>query len=409
MTSARINPLASQETEVLIAGAGPVGMLLALLLAQRGISSLVVEPRTSIHPHARAIGIHPPGLAALEQAGLSSRFLQEGILVPGGSVYVDDHWYGHLSFDQNPGKWKYPLLLPQHRTESLLEQACEAESRISLLRAWSLEAITPSGDGYRARCRGPHESETSIDTRYMIGCDGKRSRVRELLGISWKGMRYRDRYVLGDIKDDTSFGERAIIYLTQQGLVESFPLQTGWRRWVVHIEPEELPESLRDKQSSWIIHESTHWHKLLQSIIETRTGHRVDERFFGLVGSFGIERRLAGRVCQGNAFLAGDAAHVVSPIGGQGMNLGWMDALDLADTIDHLRRCSRSAERARIRQAYQRTVLRRARSGLRRAGFNTVWGRSGLPLLIRKVLVRAILTEPLRSHFSRQFTMTNLP
>lgn len=411
-------------TEVLIAGAGPVGMLLALLLAKRKIPSVLVEPRSEIHPHSRAIGIHPPGLEALERAGVLPSFMELGVMVPGGSVYVDDHCQGHLGFDQNPGKWKYPLLLPQHRTETILEAACHAEPLVTLLRGWGVHTFEPNTRGFRVGCKNTDGTEMAVESRYLIGCDGKRSRVRELLGIHWKGHRYPDRYLLGDVRDDTDFGDRAIIFLTRQGLVESFPLQKGWRRWVVHLELEELPESFREQvkeqvsepfkgpnneqQRSWITTEQSHWHQLMQSMIAQRTGHQVDIHSFGVLGSFGIERGLAQTVYHGDAFLAGDAAHIVSPIGGQGMNLGWMDAVDLAETIAYLRQSHDPAKSAHAREAYQQAVLRRARKGIRRAWFNTIWGRQRIPKLVRKTLVRAILTEPFRRYFTRQFTMTNL-
>lgn len=444
MSDAPLNSSLPGKIDVLIAGAGPVGMLLALLLARRKISSLLIEPRTEIHPHSRAIGIHPPGLDALERAGVHTSFLDQGVMVPGGSVYVEDQCYGHLEFAQNPGKWKYPLLLPQHRTETLLEEACRAEPLVHLHRRWRVEdleliskgnsidkeksivksivkdiakgireghsksIIGGTSEGYLVRCVGPQGSQTIIETRFLVGCDGKRSRVRELLNITWIGNHYRDQYLLGDVKDDTDFGKRAVIFLTRQGLVESFPLQEGWRRWVVHIDEETLPASLKGEQSSWITTELSDWHKLMQVMIQSRTGHQVDVFGFGVLGSFGIERRLAKNVYQGNAFLAGDAAHIVSPIGGQGMNLGWMDAVNLADTIDRLRRTTNISESKLIKDRYEHIVLRRARKGIRRAWFNTIWGRSRIPRFVRKGLVNSILTEPLRSYFTRQFTMTNL-
>lgn len=414
-------PLPS-KAEVLIAGAGPVGMLLALLLAKRNISSLVIDPRTEIHPHSRAIGIHPPGLEALARAGVLPGFLEQGMLIPGGSVYVDDQIQGHLGFDQNPGKWKYPLLLSQQRTETLLEDACHAEPLINLQRGWSVHTFATNSRSHLVCCRNLHEKEWEVETNFLIGCDGKRSRVPEGLGIPWSIKRYPDQYLLGDLRDDTDFGDRAIIFLTRQGLVESFPLQKGWRRWVVHLETHELPPPLQEIRGTWKTTDLLPWQAILAQLIEQRTAQAIHPEASAcqLVGHFGIERGLAERVWQDHAFLAGDAAHIVSPIGGQGMNLGWMDAVDLAETIDNLRLSPFTAasdapigagsakKEARIKNTYQRRVLQRARKGIRRAWFNTVWGRPHIPKLVRTSLVRAILTEPLRSYFTRQFTMTNL-
>src|SRR5690606_37832943 len=101
--------VSASSYDYFIAGAGPVGLLLALLLADKGYSVIIVDPRTEIDQHSRAIGIHPPGLAALEQAKLLDRFTGNGITVKGGQVFVNRTWQGRMSFDSNPGQLKYPL------------------------------------------------------------------------------------------------------------------------------------------------------------------------------------------------------------------------------------------------------------------------------------------------------------
>src|SRR5690625_85241 len=176
--------------------------------------------------------------------------------------------------------------------------------------------------------------------------------------IPYTGRRYPDNYVMGDFRDRTGLGKDALIFLHPQGLVESFPLPEGMRRWVVKTNQFQQDHVLRQ----------------LCLQVSRRLHIDLDPADSLTRSSFSVHRRIARTFARGCLCLAGDAAHVVSPIGGQGMNLGWLNAAKLASLIG-----SRSPENSPLtkRQApnYTSAGKRRARRVARRAGLNVWFGR----------------------------------
>jgi 2-polyprenyl-6-methoxyphenol hydroxylase-like FAD-dependent oxidoreductase len=220
-----------------------------------------------------------------------------------------------------------------------------------------------------------------IDSDFVVACDGRHSVVRGTLGIGVEGNDYEGAFAMGDFPDTTPYGADAAVFLTERGLVESFPLPGGLRRWVVRRDADvgavteaELVETIRE-----------------------RTGFRCGEALSW--SGFHAERRLADVFGQGSVALAGDAAHVVSPIGGQGMNLGWLGAADLAASLDGgeaaIARCGRRRRRM-------------ARAAARRAELNMWLGRPTVRPERRDRLVRSLLGRPAGRVLARSFTMHDL-
>ncbi|WP_216329827.1 FAD-dependent oxidoreductase [Deinococcus aestuarii] len=373
------------DFDAVVVGGGPVGLFLGCRLARRGLSFLVLEQREAPPPHSRAIGIHPPALELLGRLGLADRMVARGVLIRGALVRGERGVLGELEFS---GVSPYPfiLALPQRDTETLLE------ARLHELRPGTLRrgvSVVDVDDGtshatvtYRDNAGEVHQ----VRARFVVGADGHRSLVRQLAGIAYPGRPYQDRYLMGDFEDTTTYGATAVIHVTQGGVVEAFPLPHGKRRWVVRSEPG-LREGAED----------------LCRLIHTRTGLHVPASTCSMLSPFGVGRHLATRFVKGRVVLVGDAAHEVSPIGGQGMNLGLLDAAALAGALEQEVRGEGSSRSPLL--AYQRQRRRGARVAARQAEFNMFFGRPVRTPGPRERVLRVMLARPLRPLLARLFTM----
>jgi 2-polyprenyl-6-methoxyphenol hydroxylase-like FAD-dependent oxidoreductase len=370
-----------ETVEVAIVGAGPVGLTLACLLAQRGVAVAVLEARTERSPHSRAIGIHPPALDILKTLGLGEALAAEGVAIGGGQVFYGEKRLGRLALPEAP------LALPQARTEALLEARLAALAPGALRRAHTLIAFEQDATSVRLLFK----CGQALTARLLVGCDGTHSTVRTLVRLSRTGSTLPDRYLMGDFTDDTEFGSDAALFFSREGIVESFPLPNQRRRWVTRLRSPLLGPGETGKTEE--IH-------TLAALVSTRTRRRLPEATCSWLSPFGIEGFVADTFLQGRIALLGDAAHVVSPIGGQGMNLGILGAAALAHAWQGTPQSLESA-----------LTLHRHRALLvaRRAAFNTAMGRPLPPWSPRRALITAGLSfPPLADHFAHVFTMRDL-
>lgn len=376
-----------EATDVVIVGAGPVGLLLGCLLLRRGIACRVLERRAAPGAHSRSIGIHPPALEIFEELGLAERFIAEGHRIVRGHAWVNRRRVGTVSFAGCPPPYRFVLTLPQYRTEALLETCLRALDPTALVRGAEVRHASLANGSARVRYRRNGES-SGITGSFVVGCDGMQSAIRRAANIAFPGGEYPDAYVMADF-EDTARREDADIYLHQDGLIESFPLPQGRRRWVVktdgllpHCRREDIVEPVRD-----------------------RLGVDLSGCSHFMLSAFGVQYHLATSFAKGRLALAGDAAHVISPIGGQGMNLGWLDARQLADALSMSGDREGPLEALRRYGARRRTAAVRAR---RRGEFNMALGRRFSRPLLRRALLRAMLSPPAVGRMARVFTMRGL-
>ncbi|MDE2996277.1 MAG: NAD(P)/FAD-dependent oxidoreductase [Bacteroidota bacterium] len=369
---------------VLIIGAGPVGLYLGCLLRQRGMDCTVLEKRTARSMHSRSIGIHPPALRQLEGIGLAKTLVDQGIPVREGHAFVGDDELGMLSFSSLPPPFPFVLVLPQHITEGVLEDVFESLGD-PVQRGVTVSGVESSENAIRVHCEGP-TGQAMWEGNHVVACDGRRSAIRDLMGIGFSGASYDAHYVMGDFPDTTPFGSRAAIYLGQDGLVESFPLPGSVRRWVARVrQPAEAEKAV----------------PLLLDAVSRRTGFGLNAKDCLMSSSFTAERYEAERFFQGGVALAGDAAHVISPIGGQGMNLGWMDADWLANWFE------RGAPPPDL-DRYDAERRRSFRRAARRSEMNMFMGGAGALLPLRTALARLMLSNSFQPHIARLFSMDRL-
>ncbi|MCY1158489.1 MAG: FAD-dependent monooxygenase [Citricoccus sp.] len=395
------------RTEVLVVGAGPTGLFLAGLLATRGVEVVVLEQRSRPAEHSRAIGLHPPALHALEGLGMAEAAVAEGVRVRRGVGYGDGagpgSLLGELSLDRVDARFPFVLTLPQVCTEQLLAARLEELAPGTVRRGREVTGLRQSAAGATVVARAG-EAEEQWEARVVIGADGTRSRVRELAGVGSTARDWGDHYLMGDF-DDPDGEPGAHIHLHRDGVVERFPLPGGRRRWVVHTGRERVPERAGE----------------LAGRAFERIGLAPEPDTATMLSAFTVQRRLAGRMVSGRTVLAGDAAHGISPIGGQGMTLGWLDALALAPLLQdlvqggpgrpgRLSADDRPGGRLEDHPGFARFDARRrraARIAARQAEVNMLLGRPmpSAACRVRDATVRTALAAGARNRLARLYTM----
>ncbi|MBD5381199.1 NAD(P)/FAD-dependent oxidoreductase [Clavibacter sp.] len=385
------------RVDALIVGGGPVGIHLAALLAQAGLDVRVWEARPMPARLSRAIGIHAPSLDAFDRLGVAEEMVAEAVLVRRGIAMGPRGELGRVSFARVSTTHPYVAALPQWRTEAILARRLTGLAPGALHRGVTLTGLDadPVGlpDGVvRATGRDADGATVEVTASLVIGADGTRGAVRGLLGIGVDERPLPDRFLMGDAPDRTDAGDDAVVTLHPDGVVESFPLPGGMRRFVVG-----LREGERDGDPATV----------LARAVGERTGHVVSTAELDPVSGFGVRRRLAHRMVARRAVLIGDAAHEISPIGGQGMNLGWLDADALAPIlVDAVRTRCGVPDAVRLAR-WERDRLASARRAAVQSEINTALGRPvrGLTRLVRDAGLRAVLASPAAAGLASVYAM----
>jgi 2-polyprenyl-6-methoxyphenol hydroxylase-like FAD-dependent oxidoreductase len=299
------------SASVLVVGAGPVGLTLACELQLRDVAVRIIDAAPAPTDKSKAIGVHARTLEALDTMGIAARFVAAGRKVHGINAYADGARIVHVSLDDIDSPYSYVLSVPQSDTERLLTGRLR-EFGADIERDVRLAGLSQDAEGVTATLI--HESGKLEITRvgWLVGCDGPHSAVRHALGVPFEGVEYEEEFVLGDMRIDWALpDDEGHAFLSPNGGVLALPMPRG--RWRV-IAEGSLAEPTVD-----------HFADLLW-----RSGAIDFElRDPGWMSSFHIHRRVVPRYRVGRVFLAGDAAHIHSPVGGQGMNTGMQDAFNL--------------------------------------------------------------------------------
>lgn len=381
------------DADILVVGAGPVGMLAALLSARQGSSVLLLERSPARQVQSRAIGVTPPSLEILRTVGLSEAFVERGVAVRVSGIYGRRVRLGTIDFDALESDFRFVLSIPQHRTESLLEEAILADPSIRFLRGHHVTDCAEEENGIAVSGNLPGGGCFRFAGRYVLACDGGRSTVREKLGIPFDGAPNQYAFLMGDFEDTTGWGNEARFILTRRGSVESFPLPGGRRRHVVRAS-SPIADDDGDR---------------LRAELLRRAGIDVEGARAFWESGFNVHRFMARTFCKGRVFLCGDSAHLMSPVGGQNMNVGFADA-ELAAWLSG-RRVGERVPPDRVSRLYDRVRRRAARAAFRRARWFMLSGTPGGRAwsAVRNGAVFLFLHAPIRRFLVRSFSMMSMP
>ena len=307
-----------ESTNVLVVGAGPTGLTSAAALTARGVHTTLVDAQPEGANTSRAAAVAARTLEVLEEIDVSERLVKNGIQARNFSIRDHGRVLIPLDFSGLPTNYPYTLMISQADTERLLEERLEELGGV-VVRPKKLIAVRQDVDGAVAS----FDDGDEIRAQYVVGADGMHSAVRAAAGIGFRGHAYPESFALADVRltGDVPVGEILLCY-ARAGLLVVAPLPGEDYRIVapVHDAPAQPSRAF------------------VQQLLDSRgfgpARLVVEDVRWG--SHFRIHHRVADTYRSGRLVLAGDAAHVHSPAGGQGMNLGIQDAVALAGVLDRV-------------------------------------------------------------------------
>jgi 2-polyprenyl-6-methoxyphenol hydroxylase-like FAD-dependent oxidoreductase len=303
------------DADVLIVGAGPSGLTLAAALTAQGVKVVVIDKQAEGANTSRAAVVHARTLEVLEPIGVSGRLVKRGLQAQRFTIRDRDRVLVPIDFDHLPTRYPYTLMISQADTEQVLLQRF-VELGGQVLRPRTLAGLAQDDTGATATL----DDGSRLRARYVVGADGMHSTVREGAGIGFTGGSYAESFVLADARLSGGVpSAEVILYFSPAGMVVVAPLPNGLHRIVATVD-----EAPAEPGAAFV-----------QALLDARGPEQeraiVHEVSWG--SRFRVHHRVADTYRAGRVMLAGDAAHVHSPAGGQGMNAGILDAMSLAEAL----------------------------------------------------------------------------
>ncbi len=310
------------ETDVLIVGAGPVGLFLANECARHGVRWRLVEEKAGQSEHSKALAIFPRTLEIFDMAGLVEAFEERANQVTKLLVTTHQRTLGRMEFKPEGSPYGYVGMVPQDVTEGLLVAALERRGgRVAYETRFT--GAEQDAEGVTARLERKSGGRTELITaraKYVVGCDGAHSAVRQGLGLEFEGDEYKDTYLLADIETNEGLpADEMQLCPSEMGPLAIFPMSRTRRRIVATTKKQE-----GDRPSL----------EMVRRMLKERAPRELEARSLYWSSYFRIHHRQTKEMRKGRIFIAGDAAHIHSPFGGQGMNTGLQDAWNLAWKLD---------------------------------------------------------------------------
>ena len=341
--------LHEDRTEVLVVGAGPVGLVSALLLSQFGIEVRIIDQEERTASRSYACALHPRTLELLNRVGLLADVIKAGHRVDRIGLYEGESRRATIRLSELSGDFPFALVLPQSALENLLEQTLRQKKNIPVRWNQRLSSLRTQGDavvatieklGQTAKGYGVPDWEWVVEKTlhtsagFVVGADGHNSHVRQCLDIEYERVGVRESFVVYEFQCDQESANEVSVVLDDTTTNVLWPLPGNKYRWSFQwIHPDELGERSKDRMAVQMVEPPSERDSLhaLQTLIQKRAPwFREAIKEVTWFAEVKFERRLAKRFGQDRCWLAGDAAHQTIPVGMQSMNVGLREAEELA-------------------------------------------------------------------------------
>jgi 2-polyprenyl-6-methoxyphenol hydroxylase-like FAD-dependent oxidoreductase len=319
------DPGLPRETDVLIVGAGPTGLVLALWLDAQGVRVRIIDKAKAPGTASRALAVQARTLELYQQLGLHRDVLERGLRVEHANMWLAGEKVGRISIDHvgdDLSPFPFVIIFPQDEHEKLLIDRL-ARRGILVERENELTALEEPADGTSDHVLAHFSGET-CRAKYVAGCDGARSNVRDIIGAKFPGGTYDHLFYVADVEASGPVVDHGLhIMLDQEGFVGIFPLTRQGHIRIIGTIRDEDPSG--DQEAS----RTYEWADIDRRSLDLVKVHVSTVNWFS---TYRVHHRVASpwRSGNGRIFLLGDAAHIHSPVGGQGMNTGIGDAINLA-------------------------------------------------------------------------------
>jgi len=380
------------DTDVLIAGAGPTGLTLALWLAHSGIRARIVDKEAQPGTTSRALAVQARTLELYRQIGLADAVLERGLRFAEGNFWVKARRIAHIRLGaMGVGISPFPFIVifPQDEHERLLIERLQSIG-IRVERPVELVGFDDRGDRVVARLKHPDGRDETCETKYLVGCDGARSKVREVLGIGFPGSTYAHRFYVADAAATGPIVNHQLhVALDYAEFVAAFPLAGENHVRLIGIVRDEAA-----KQK-----EVLGWNDVSREVID-HLGVKVER--VNWFSTYQVHHRVVSHFRKNRVFLAGDAAHIHSPVGGQGMNTGLGDAINLSWKLAAAL-SSRASERILDTYEPERIAFARRLVATTDRAFQLVTSDGKLARFVRLHVVPRVLPTLFESERMRRF------
>lgn len=310
------------NTDVLIVGAGPTGLALACQLIRYGVDFVIIDKKETTTPYSKAIGVQARTLEIYEQIGLAEKLIDLGAKAERATMFAGGKVRGQVEFrglGVGLSPYPYVLIVEQGKHETLIYDFIKSHGK-DVRWQTTLESFTQNADGVAATVAN-HTGETeTITAKYIIGCDGAKSPVRHSLGLTFEGSTFERIFYVADVEIDWQFGPGGLyVFLMRNNLLAVFTMDGERQYRIVGTFPEDFA-----KDEGEVLYEEIEERIRLDAEID------FDITKVNWFSTYKVHTRHVNKFSECRCHLAGDAAHIHTPAGAQGMNTGIQDGYNLA-------------------------------------------------------------------------------